>query len=61
MIDSLAWVLPRLAIGEVRSRRGVSSGPYGMVTLQRASNVDDPGRLSILLDAERGYVEACDR
>lgn len=51
MIDSLDWVLPRLAVGEVRSRVGVSSGPYGLVTLHRASNVDDPTLLSSLLDA----------
>jgi UDP-N-acetylglucosamine 2-epimerase (non-hydrolysing) len=46
MIDSLDWVLPHLAPKEIRASFGVGTGPYGLVTLHRPSNVDDRGTLS---------------
>jgi UDP-N-acetylglucosamine 2-epimerase (non-hydrolysing) len=42
MIDSLDWVLPRIDVSQVRAHHGVSSGDFGLVTLHRPSNVDDP-------------------
>ena len=42
MIDSLDWVLPRMRPEWVRRPFGVAAGGYGLVTLHRAGNVDEP-------------------
>jgi UDP-N-acetylglucosamine 2-epimerase (non-hydrolysing) len=51
MIDSLDWVMPRLDVSEVRRRYGVGETEFGLVTLHRASNVDDESVLAGLLMA----------
>lgn len=53
MIDSLDWVLPRVNVAEVRRRHGVAGREYGVVTLHRPSNVDDPDVLAELVGALR--------
>ncbi|MDP7033500.1 MAG: UDP-N-acetylglucosamine 2-epimerase (non-hydrolyzing) [Planctomycetota bacterium] len=45
MIDSLLHCLPAARERDVMSRLGVSRGAYGVVTLHRPSNVDEPERL----------------
>lgn len=51
MIDSLDWVLPRIDVAQVCKDHGVAAGEFGLVTLHRASNVDDPVVLGRLLSA----------
>ncbi|MDQ4097629.1 MAG: UDP-N-acetylglucosamine 2-epimerase (non-hydrolyzing) [Actinomycetota bacterium] len=51
MMDSLDWVLPRLSVGRIRRSFGVASGPYGLVTLHRPGNVDDPRVLRGIISA----------
>jgi len=51
MIDSLDWVLPRIDVPDVRRRFGVGESGFGLVTLHRASNVDDPAVLARLVGA----------
>lgn len=52
MIDSLDWILPRLAVDDVLDRFGVADGrAFGLVTLHRAGNVDDDGILKGLVAA----------
>ncbi len=49
MLDSFEMVRP--AIEAARGRLGLQRGRYGVVTLHRPSNVDDPAQLSCLVDA----------
>ncbi|MGA2210990.1 MAG: UDP-N-acetylglucosamine 2-epimerase (non-hydrolyzing) [Acidimicrobiales bacterium] len=51
MIDSLDWVLPRLDVDDICRRYGVAGKAFGVVTLHRASNVDDPAVLARLGEA----------
>ncbi len=51
MIDSLLANLGRARARAVPSRFGLSAGSYGLVTLHRPSNVDDPRSLARLLGA----------
>ena len=51
MIDSLYANLERARAGDVLDRYGVTAGGYGVVTLHRPSNVDDPDSLRSLLGA----------
>ena len=53
MIDSLVDQLPRAEDSDVLDRLGLNAGKYGVVTLHRPSNVDDPEVLSGILDALR--------
>ena len=53
MIDSLVDQLPRAEGSDVLERLGLNAGKYGVVTLHRPSNVDDPEVLSGILDALR--------
>ena len=50
MIDTLMWLLPKVMTGEVLARHGLEPGHYGVITLHRPANVDDPETLSGLLD-----------
>ena len=49
MIDSLVRMQPKALERQTASRLGVEPGQYGLLTLHRPSNVDDPGTLSRLL------------
>jgi UDP-N-acetylglucosamine 2-epimerase (non-hydrolysing) len=51
MIDTLVSNLDRAHATEIAKRLGVAGGPYGVVTLHRPANVDDPDMLGQLLDA----------
>ncbi|MGH9170250.1 MAG: non-hydrolyzing UDP-N-acetylglucosamine 2-epimerase [Acidimicrobiales bacterium] len=51
MIDSLDWVLPRLDTAEIRRRYGVAGSDFGVVTLHRPANVDQPAVLAGLVSA----------
>ena len=42
MIDTLLANLDRALASDVRSRLGLTPGDYGLVTLHRPANVDDP-------------------
>lgn len=53
MIDSLVMMTPAIEKEDTRARLGLNNGPYGVVTLHRPSNVDDPDTLSILCRALR--------
>jgi UDP-N-acetylglucosamine 2-epimerase (non-hydrolysing) len=51
MIDALFALLPRARDLVMPARLGVEPGRYVLVTLHRPSNVDDPERLALLLEA----------
>jgi len=50
MIDSLEVVRPRLDSAATRAAVGLADGPYGVVTLHRPGNVDEPQRTRALVD-----------
>ncbi len=50
MIDSFEMLRQQIERADTRGRFGLSKGGYGVVTLHRPSNVDDPGVLSLLVD-----------
>ncbi|VBB43608.1 UDP-N-acetylglucosamine 2-epimerase [uncultured Desulfatiglans sp.] len=50
MIDTLARELPRAAATGTAGRLGVEPGGYGLMTLHRPANVDNPGVLRPLLE-----------
>ena len=51
MIDALLATLPRARDLNMAARLGVAPGSYVLVTLHRPSNVDEPERLAVLLEA----------
>ena len=51
MVDTLLANLDRALSRDVLSRLGLSPGEYGLVTLHRPANVDDPAVLAGLLSA----------
>lgn len=51
MIDALLRTLPRARALAMPRQLDVDPGTYVLVTLHRPSNVDDPGQLSLLLEA----------
>lgn len=51
MIDSLLWMAARVEPATIGDRYGVEAARYGLVTLHRPSNVDDPVVFPRLLDA----------
>ncbi len=51
MIDSLRQNLERARGSGIADQLGVRGGPYGVVTLHRPANVDDPAALSEILGA----------
>lgn len=51
MIDALHSVLPRARALEMPARLGVPANGFVLATLHRPSNVDDPERLALLLEA----------
>jgi len=50
MIDTLRWLLPKAKARDVHAQHGLKPGQYGVVTLHRPSNVDQPETLAPLLD-----------
>ncbi len=50
MIDTLMWLLPKAKACDTHRRYGLEPGRYGVVTLHRPANVDQPETLSPLLD-----------
>ena len=51
MIDSLDWVVPRVKPSEICREYGVTQRRFALVTLHRASNVDDPVVFEEILNA----------
>jgi UDP-N-acetylglucosamine 2-epimerase (non-hydrolysing) len=51
MLDSFELVRPAIEAADVASELGLQRGGYGVVTLHRPSNVDDPAQLIRLVDA----------
>jgi UDP-N-acetylglucosamine 2-epimerase (non-hydrolysing) len=50
MIDTLLWLLPKAHASEMLCRLRLEPGRYGVVTLHRPANVDQPRALAGLLD-----------
>ncbi len=50
MIDTLEWVRPKMEAMTPWAAYGLTRGGYGLVTLHRPSNVDDPDVLRGILD-----------
>jgi len=59
MIDTLLASRERASKSDVLDRVGVEDGGYGVVTLHRPSNVDDPVCLGGILDALSDVAERC--
>ncbi len=57
MIDTLAHELPAARALRAPAKFGVSPRSYGLVTLHRPSNVDDPARLGACVALLRGIAE----
>ena len=51
MIDSLYFNMPEAEKSTVHEELSLEPGAYGLVTLHRPSNVDDPAQLASILDA----------
>jgi UDP-N-acetylglucosamine 2-epimerase (non-hydrolysing) len=51
MIDSLLYYMPEAEASTVHETLSLEPRAYGLVTLHRPSNVDDPRQLSSILDA----------
>ena len=51
MIDSLEMMRPRIMAENAAAKYGLKNGAYGVVTLHRPSNVDDPNVLKRLCEA----------
>lgn len=58
MIDTLRANLERAGQSRIAEQLGIGSGPFGLVTLHRPSNVDDPGQLGQILEALAVVAEA---
>ncbi|KJY30631.1 UDP-N-acetylglucosamine 2-epimerase [Streptomyces sp. NRRL S-444] len=59
MIDTLFANLDRARASDVLDRYGLTRGGYGLVTLHRPANVDDPGALRGLLKALGEIADRC--
>ena len=59
MIDTLLANLERAKKGDVMARLGVAEGSYGLVTMHRPANVDDPDMLALLLKALGEVATRC--
>jgi UDP-N-acetylglucosamine 2-epimerase (non-hydrolysing) len=51
MLDSFERLRPQIQVCQVLKELGLGEKPYGVLTLHRPSNVDDPSRLSQVLSA----------
>jgi UDP-N-acetylglucosamine 2-epimerase (non-hydrolysing) len=59
MVDTLLANLDRAIASDALSRLGLTPGGYGLVTLHRPANVDDPAVLGLLLSALDHIARAC--
>jgi len=59
MVDTLLANLERAKASDVLSRLGLTAGGYGLVTLHRPANVDDPDVLRPLLAALEEVAQHC--
>jgi UDP-N-acetylglucosamine 2-epimerase (non-hydrolysing) len=59
MVDTLLANLDRALERDVTSRLGLEAGQYGLVTLHRPANVDDPDVLKTLLAALGEIARSC--
>jgi UDP-N-acetylglucosamine 2-epimerase (non-hydrolysing) len=59
MVDTLLANLDRAIASDALSRLGLRPGEYGLVTLHRPANVDDPAVLEPLLSALDSLARAC--
>jgi UDP-N-acetylglucosamine 2-epimerase (non-hydrolysing) len=59
MVDTLLANLDRAKAGDVLTRLSLTPGDYGLVTLHRPANVDDPAVLTPLLSALDEVAEHC--
>ncbi|WP_242606480.1 non-hydrolyzing UDP-N-acetylglucosamine 2-epimerase [Protofrankia symbiont of Coriaria ruscifolia] len=59
MVDTLLANIERARARPTLSRLGLRAGEYGLVTLHRPANVDDPGVLAGLLGALGTVAERC--
>jgi len=51
MIDTLVRLLPQAMMSDVLQRYDLRSGHFGLVTLHRPANVDNPDMLRVIMDA----------
>ncbi len=56
MIDSYELMRPRIEAADTRTSFGLEAGNYGVITLHRPSNVDQPDTLSELVDTLSGIA-----
>lgn len=59
MVDTLLANVDRALEGDVLSRLGLQPGDYGLVTLHRPANVDDPAVLAALMSALGEIARTC--
>jgi UDP-N-acetylglucosamine 2-epimerase (non-hydrolysing) len=59
MVDTLLANLGRAMSRQTLARLGLRAGQYGLVTLHRPANVDDPGTLGTLLPALTEIARSC--
>jgi UDP-N-acetylglucosamine 2-epimerase (non-hydrolysing) len=59
MVDTLLANLDRALAGDVMSRLDLEPGQYGLVTLHRPANVDEPDVLTSLLAALSDVARSC--
>ncbi len=59
MVDTLLANLDRAIASDALSRLGLTPGEYGLVTLHRPANVDDPAVLGLVMSALDQVAHAC--
>jgi len=59
MIDSLLFYMPEAERSNALDTMSLQPGTYGLVTLHRPSNVDEPAQLSSILDAFSTIGQRC--
>jgi UDP-N-acetylglucosamine 2-epimerase (non-hydrolysing) len=59
MVDTLLANLDRAIASDALSRLGLTPGEYGLVTLHRPANVDDPAVLGLVMSALDQVAQAC--
>jgi UDP-N-acetylglucosamine 2-epimerase (non-hydrolysing) len=59
MVDTLLANVDRAAAGGTLARLGLQPGQYGLVTLHRPANVDDPAVFGVLLPALAEISRSC--